>query len=115
MPKIVQGFVQDVLIKQGRGSTYAVVGIGVTEKTRSGFDETSVMEFMVAGSDYEKGLHSAYQARKGTEVFAPYSDEIDMYNGKGRIRYSLKGAPLRLQEQAPAQAAAASSASLKQA
>ena len=113
MPKIVQGFVQDVLVKTGSGgNSYAVVGIGVTEKTRSGFDETTVMEFMVAGNDFKNGMHAAYQARKGAEVFAPYGDEVDMYNGKARIRYSLKGAPLRLQEQAPAQAA---SAPLKQA
>ena len=34
----------------------------------------------------------------GTEVFAPYSDEIDYFNNKARIRYSLQGIPLRLQE-----------------
>ena len=100
--KLLRGFVLGVVEKQGKNSKYAVVGINSISKSRSGFDESTLYEFMVAGSDFSQGLHNAYRQLEGSEVFAPYNDEIDTYNGKSRIRYSLSGAPLRLQE-APAQ------------
>lgn len=94
--KILRGFVQGVIEKQGKNAKYAVVAINSVSKTRNGFDETTLYEFMVAGNDYTQGLHNAYRQHQGSEVFAPYSDEIDTYNGASRIRYSLNAAPIRL-------------------
>lgn len=96
--KILRGFVVGVIEKQGKNSKYAVVGINSVSKTRSGFDETTLFEFMVAGNDYSQGVHNAYRQHQGAEVFAPFSDEIDNFNGKYRIRYSLTGAPVRIQD-----------------
>lgn len=98
--KIAKGFVQDVIDKGEGDKQYAIVGLGVTIKNRNGFEATQVMEFQVRGEQLKAGLHNAYRARKGTEVYAPYSDEIDTYfKDNPRIRYSLTGAPLRLAEQ----------------
>lgn len=105
--KILQGFVQGVIEKGEGTKKYAVVGINDTTKNRNGFEETAIVEFMVAGQPYKDGLHNAYRALKGTEVYAPYSDELDSFNGKSRIRYQLQGAPLRLQEARPLQSAPA--------
>ncbi len=96
--KILRGFVVGVIEKQGKNSKYAVVGINSVSKTRSGFDETTLFEFMVAGNDYSQGVHTAYRQHQGAEVFAPFADEIDNFNGKYRIRYSLTGAPVRIQD-----------------
>jgi len=96
--KILQGFVLGVVQKGSQEKPWALVGINETSKNRNGFDETNLVEFMVAGQQYKDGLHNAYRQQIGAEVFAPYSDEIDSYNGKSRIRYSLQGVPLRLQE-----------------
>lgn len=101
MSKIARGFVQDVLDLGEGDKAYAIVGIGVTSKTRNGFDATQVMEFQIRGKDLKAGLHNAYRGRKGTEVFAPYTDEIDnFYKDNPRIRYNLIGPPLRLVDQA---------------
>jgi hypothetical protein len=110
--KILRGFVQGVIEKQGKNSKYAVVAINSVSKSRNGFDETTLHEFMVAGSDYTNGLHNAYRQNQGSEVFAPYTDEIDNFNGSARIRYSLNGSPVRLldapaEQQRPAATAAA--------
>lgn len=99
--KILQGFVQGVIEKGEGAKKYALVAINDTTKNRNGFEETAVVEFMVAGKPYQDGLHNAYRQLKGTEVYAPYSDELDSFNGKSRIRYQLQGAPLRLQEVRP--------------
>lgn len=96
--KILQGFVLGVVQKGTQEKPWALVGINETTKNRNGFDETNLVEFMVAGQQYKDGLHNAYRQQIGAEVFVPYSDEIDSYNGKSRIRYSLQGVPLRLQE-----------------
>lgn len=105
--KILQGFVLGVVQKGTQEKPWALVGINETTKNRNGFDETNLVEFMVAGQQYKDGLHNAYRQQIGAEVFAPYSDEIDSYNGKSRIRYSLQGVPLRLQAAPPVQEAAA--------
>lgn len=105
--KILKGFVQGVIEKGNEGKKYAVVAVNDTTKNRNGFEETSVVEFMVAGQQYKDGLHNAYRQLSGTEVFAPYSDELDAFNGKSRIRYQLQGAPLRLQEARSVQSASA--------
>lgn len=100
--KIVRGFVAGVVKKGSEEKPYAVVGINCVSKDRDGFEETKVMKFMVAGQQYKDGLQNAYRQHIGAEVFAPYADEIDEFNGKYRIRYSLQGIPLRLID-APAQ------------
>lgn len=101
--KILRGFVQGVIEKQGKNSKYAVVAISSISKSRNGFDESTLYEFMVAGSDYTNGLHNAYRQSQGSEVFAPYVDEIDNFNGASRIRYSLNGIPVRLVDAPPAE------------
>lgn len=100
--KMLRGFVQGVIEKQGKNSKYAVVAINSVSKSRNGFDETTLYEFMVAGNDFTQGVHNAYRQHQGSEVFAPFVDEIDTYNGVNRIRYSLNGAPVRLTD-VPAQ------------
>lgn len=108
MPQIAQGFVQDVMDRGTGDKAFAIVGIAVTKKNRNGFEETSVMEFPVRGEQFKSGLHNAYRQYKGTEVFAPYSDEIDKYYPDNpRMRYTLSGIPLRLQEARPVQSAPA--------
>lgn len=101
--KIVRGFVAGVVKKGTEEKPYSLVGINCVTKDRDGFEETKVMKFMVAGQQYKDGLQNAYRQNIGAEVFAPYADEIDEFNGKYRIRYSLQGVPLRLID-APAQA-----------
>lgn len=108
MTQIAKGFVQDVLNKGEGDKAFAIIGIGVTKKNRNGFEETSVMEFAIRGEQFKAGLHNAYRQLKGTEVYAPYSDEIDTYyKDNPRIRYQLSGIPLRLQEARPVQSAPA--------
>lgn len=102
--KIAKGFVQDVLDRGEGDKAYSIIGLGVTTKNRNGFDVTLVMEFQVRGEDYKKGLQNVYRSQKGSEVFAPYNDEIDTYyKDNPRIRYTLQGPPLRLAEQRPVQ------------
>lgn len=99
--KIVRGFVAGVVKKGSEEKPYAVVGINCVSKDRDGFEETKVMKFMVAGQQYKDGLQNAYRQQIGAEVFAPYADEIDEFNGKYRIRYSFQGSPLRLMDCPP--------------
>lgn len=101
--KILKGFVQGVVEKGTAEKPWALVAIDDITTNFNGFNETKVVEFMVAGKDFKNGIHNAYRAQIGAEVFAPYNDEIDTYNGKSRIRYMLSGSPLRLQEAAPVQ------------
>lgn len=101
--KILRGFVAGVAKKGTDEKPWAMVGINAVTTDRDGFEQTILVKFMVAGQQYKDGLHNAYRQQVGTEVFAPYSDEIDEFNGKHRIRYSLQGVPLRLMD-APAQA-----------
>lgn len=96
--KIVRGFVQNVITKGTEEKPYAVVGIDSVTKDRDGFDQTNMVKFMIAGQQYKDGLQNAYRQLIGSEVFAPYIDEIDHFNGKARIRYNLQGIPVRLQE-----------------
>lgn len=102
--KIAKGFVQGVLDRGEGDKKYVIVGIGVTTPNRNGFEETKVMEFQIRGDDLKKGLHNAYRQYQGTEVYAPFSDEIDTYyKDNPRIRYLLQGPPLRLVEQTVSQ------------
>jgi hypothetical protein len=96
--KIVRGFVAGVVKKGTEEKPYAVVGINCISKDRDGFEETKVMKFMVAGQQYKDGLQTVYRQQIGAEVFAPYADELDEFNGKHRIRYSLQGPPMRLMD-----------------
>jgi hypothetical protein len=106
--KIAFGHIQDVLDRGEGDKAYSIIGLGVTNKNRNGFDVTTVMEFQIRGEDYKKGLQNVYRQLKGTEVYAPYSDEIDTYyKDNPRIRYNLQGPPLRLAEQRPVQSAPA--------
>lgn len=100
--KILRGFVQGVVNKGTSEKPWALVGISDVSKNRNGFEETSVVEFMVAGDQFKDGLQNAYRQLQGSEVFAPYSDEIDVFNGKSRIRYQLQGVPLPLADKLPA-------------
>jgi hypothetical protein len=98
--KIAKGYIQGVLERGEGEKAYSIIGLGVTVKNRNGFDVTTVMEFQVRGEDRKKGLHNAYRSLQGTEVYVPYSDEIDTYyKDNPRIRYNLQGPPLRLVEQ----------------
>lgn len=96
--KILRGFVAGVVAKGTTEKPWALVGISAVSTNRNGFEETTVVEFMVAGEQYRNGLHNAYRQLQGSEVFVPYSDEIDSFNDKYRIRYQLQGVPLRLQD-----------------
>lgn len=96
--KILRGFVKDVIIKGTEEKPYAVVGIESVSKDRDGFDQTDLVKFMVAGSQFKEGLQNVYRQHIGAEVFAPFSDEINYFNNKASIRYSLAGIPLRLQD-----------------
>ena len=108
--KIVQGFVQDVLDKGEGDKAYAIIGIAETSKNRNGFDQTLVVEFQVRGEALKRGLHNAYRALKGSEVFAPFDVEIDTYyKDNPRIRYNLSGPPVRLASQASQASASPSS------
>lgn len=105
--KILRGFVKGVVTKGTEQKPWALVGIEAISQDRDGFDQTHLVKFMVAGQQFKDGLQNAYRTLIGSEVFAPFSDEIDEYNGKSRIRYSLQGIPLRLVEQRPEQRPAA--------
>lgn len=105
--KILRGFVAGVVQKGTQEKPWAIVGINAISKNRNGFDETHLVEFMVAGQQYKDGLHNAYRTQIGAEVFAPYRDEIDEFNGKSRIRYSLSDIPVRLVDAPPAEKPAA--------
>jgi len=96
--KILRGFVVGIVQKGTEQKPWCIVGMNCVSKNRNGFEETALVEFMVAGQQYKDGLHNAYRQHVGSEVFAPYSDELDEFNGKFRIRYSLQGVPLRLAE-----------------
>ncbi|MDH0897705.1 MULTISPECIES: hypothetical protein [unclassified Pseudomonas] len=105
--KILRGFVAGVVQKGTQEKPWAAVGINCVTVDFDGFESTQVVKFMVAGQQYKDGLHNAYRQQIGAEVFAPYRDELDEFNGKVRIRYSLMGVPLRLQDvpEAPAKPA----------
>lgn len=96
--KILRGFVAGVVAKGTTEKPWALVGISTVSINRNGFQETTVVEFMVAGKQYQEGLHNAYRQQIGAEVFVPFSDELDQFNGKHRIRYNLEGVPVRLQD-----------------
>jgi len=98
MTQILRGYVKGVVSKGTEQKPWALVGIEAISHDRDGFEQTRLYKFMVAGQQFKDGLQNAYRAAHGAEVFAPYSDEIDEFNGKSRIRYSLQGAPLRLQD-----------------
>jgi hypothetical protein len=112
--KILRGFVVGVVKKGTEEKPWAMVGINAVSLDRDGFEQNSLVKFMVAGQQYKDGLQNAYRQQIGAEVFAPYADEIDEYNGKSRIRYNLQGVPLRLMEQPAVSAPAASQPALKQ-
>lgn len=105
--KILRGFVAGVNKKGTEEKPWAMVGINAVSVDRDGFEQTTLVKFMVAGQQYKDGLQNAYRQQIGAEVFAPYSDELDEFNGKTRIRYSLQGVPLRLMDQPAATAASA--------
>ncbi len=105
--KFLQGVVQGVIEKGEGDKKYALVGINDVAKNRNGFDETELVEFMVNGDDFKKGLHNAYRQYAGVEVFAPFSDELNVFNGRTSIRRRLQGIPVRLQEARPVQSAPA--------
>ena len=83
--KILRGFVKDVINKGTEEKPWCYVGIEAISKDRDGFDQTELVKFMVAGNQFKEGLQNAYRVLIGTEVFAPYSDEIDYFNNKVRI------------------------------
>lgn len=103
MPKILRGFVKGVIEKGDEKKPWYVVGIESLSTDRDGFETSELIKFMVAGNQAKDGLQNVYRQLKGAEVFAPYRDEIDEYNGTHRIRYSLTGVPLRLADQVPQQ------------
>ena len=94
--KILHGFVQGVVDKQGDNGAYAVVGINDVSVNNSGFEETTVVEFMISGKQYKDGFHNAFRQLKGVEVYVPYTDRINTFNNRSSIRYQLQGLPLRL-------------------
>lgn len=104
--RILRGFVQGV-IDHGEGEKqFAVVGISSTSKDRHGFDQTETVAFQVSGKAHKSGLHNVYRALTGSEVFAPFTSEVDTYfKDKPRVREVLAGAPVRLGELRPEQQA----------
>jgi hypothetical protein len=104
---IIQGVVQGVIEKGDNDKRYAIVAINDVRKNKNGFDETVLVEFMVGGEQYRQGLHNSYRQHAGAEVYAPYRDEINTFNGKSSIRKTLQGIPLRLQEARPVQSSPA--------
>lgn len=103
MAKILQGFVKGVVEKGEENKRWYLVGIESVDVDRDGFETSELVKFMIAGNQAKAGLQNAYRQLQGAEVFAPYRDEIDEYNGNSRIRYSLTGVPLRLTHQVPQQ------------
>jgi hypothetical protein len=99
--KILKGFVLGVVDKGTPEKPYALVGINEISQNRNGFEETNLVEFMVTGQQFKNGLHNAYRSQTGAEVYAPYGDEINSFNNKTDIRYTLRGVPLRIQEVMP--------------
>lgn len=99
--KILKGFVQGVKPMGTAEKPWAMVGISEVSVNRNGFEETTLHEIMVAGKQYKEGLHNAYRQHEGSEVFAPVRDEIDTYGGKPKIKHSLQGVPLLIQEAPP--------------
>ena len=97
--KLVKGFVLDVIDKnvgEPGKKPFAVVGIQSIGKDGDGFEVTETVKLMVFGRDYNGGLHNAYRALKGTEVYAPFRAAGD---DRGTdVRYFLAGLPVRLQE-----------------
>lgn len=105
MSKILRGFVKGVIEKGDEKKPWYVVGIESVGVDRDGFETSMLVKFMVAGNQAKEGLQNVYRSHIGAEVFAPYRDEINEYNGSHSIRYSLTGIPLRLAEQRPVQEA----------
>lgn len=101
--KILRGFVKGVVNKGTEQKPWALVGIECVSADRDGFEQTEIVKFMVAGQQYKDGLHNAYRQQIGAEVFAPYRDEADNYNGRLSVKYSLQGVPLRLVDAPPAE------------
>lgn len=105
MSKILRGYVKGVVTKGDENKPWYIVGIESVSKDRDGFETTDLVKFMVVGNQAKEGLQNVYRDLQGSEVYAPYKDEINEYNGFHSIRYSLAGIPLRLAEQRPVQEA----------
>lgn len=111
MTQILRGFVKGVINKGSEQKPWALVGIESITKDRDGFDQARIYKFMVAGQQFKDGLANAYRSYEGAEVYVPYADEIDEFNGKSRIRYNLLGVPLRLQDMTATRGPAAAGSS----
>lgn len=101
--QILKGTVVGVVDKGTAEKPWAIVGIQAASINRNGLVDTKLYELTVFGDNVKNGLHNAYRAIKGTEVYAPVSVE---YNDRYKeISYQLAGIPLRIEESRAVQAA----------
>lgn len=106
--QLLKGTVIGVADKGTEAKPWAIVAISSNTINRNGFIEPKLFELTVFGDNVKNGLHNAYRALKGVEVFAPFNVE---YNEKYReLSYQLAGIPARLEEVRPVQSAPAAKA-----
>ncbi len=96
---LIKGHVIGVADKGEGDKRWAIVALQTTSKDRDGFDVTQTIKARVFGDAMKEGLHNAYRALQGSEVYAPVTVGVnDRYSS---IDYLLAGTPLRLQEARP--------------
>ena len=104
--KILKGFVTGVIDKGTTEKPWAIVGIESKALNRNGLIETTLYELGVFGQACKEGLHNAYRAQMGVEVFAPFDVS---YNEKYKeLNFQLSGVPLRIVENRPVQSTSSS-------
>jgi hypothetical protein len=98
---ILKGSIIGVADKGTPEKPWHLVAIQAQSLNRNGFIETTLFELGVFGESAKQGLHNAYRAIIGTEVYAPVTVS---YNEKYKeLGYQLAGIPLRIAEQRPVQ------------
>ena len=101
--QIHKGTVVGVIDKGTDEKPWAIVGIQAASLNRNDLIEFKLYELTVFGDKVKNGLHNAYRALKGVEVYVPFSVE---YNDRYKeLSYQLAGIPLRLEESRPVQPA----------
>jgi len=102
---ILKGSVIGVADKGTPEKPWHLVAIQAQSLNRNGFIETTLFELGVFGEAAKGGLHNAYRALKGVEVYAPVTVN---YNEKYKeLGFQLAGIPLRISEQTSVQSSPA--------
>lgn len=97
--KILKGVIVDVIDRGTPEKPWAIVGIQAESLNRNGMKQFELYELSVFGDAVKQGLHNAYRAQKGVEVYAPFNVS---YNERYKeLNYQLAGIPLRIEEQRP--------------